>query len=143
MSDGTSAPALAAKASDFGRPYWDALRAGRLTMQACSATGRFQHPPRPVSFANGSRTLDWREIGGNGRIYAFTINRRPAPGFEGRTPYIVAVIELPERIRIMANIEARPESVRIGAAVRFARKLSPTGDPLFELDKAVPGTEAR
>lgn len=110
-------------------------------MQVCPATGKVQHPPRPISFGDGGRSLEWREVSGKGRIYTFTVNRRPAPGFEGRTPYVVAVIDLPEKVRVIANVEGAPERMRIGAPVRLAHGLSPTGDLLFELgpEASMPG----
>jgi uncharacterized OB-fold protein len=31
------------------KPFWDGARAGKLMLQFCKDTNRFQHYPRPVS----------------------------------------------------------------------------------------------
>ncbi len=75
-----------------------------------SDTNRFQHYPRPVSLATGSRNLDWRPVSGNGTIYACTTLRIPGPGIDGRLPLAIATVELDEHVRIIANIlDASPE----------------------------------
>lgn len=103
------------------KPFWDGARAGKLMLQLCKDTQRFQHYPRPVSIYTGSRNLEWREVSGNGRIYACTIVRVPGPGLEGRVPLSVATIELDEGVRIIANIVgSNPDEVAIGKRVVLA-----------------------
>ena len=100
------------------QPFWDGARAGKLMLQFCKDTNRFQHYPRPVSIYTGSRNLEWREVSGKGRIYACTIVRVPGPGLEGRLPLSVATVELDEGVRIIANIlGSNPEEVKIGRRV--------------------------
>jgi hypothetical protein len=45
--------------------------------------------------ASGRATLD-----------TYVINQRPAPGFEDRVPYAIAVVKLEEGPRLMTNIVA-------------------------------------
>ncbi len=90
-------------------------------LQYCKDTGRFQHYPRPVSIFTGSRNLEWREVSGNGTVYACTVIRVPGPGLEGRLPLPVATVELDEGVRILGNIlDADPEQVAIGQRVELA-----------------------
>ncbi len=42
----------------------------------------------------------------------------PVPG--KRAPYVVAVVALPEGVRMIGNVLAEPGQVRIGAAVEIA-----------------------
>jgi uncharacterized protein len=103
------------------KPFWDGVRDGRLMLQFCKDTNRFQHYPRPVSIYTGTRNLEWREVSGKGRIYACTIVRVPGPGLEGRLPLSVATVELDEGVRIIANIVgSKPEHVTIGCPVVLA-----------------------
>jgi uncharacterized OB-fold protein len=118
------------------KPFWDGARAGKLMLQFCTDTQRFQHYPRPVSIHTGSRNLEWREVSGNGRIYACTIVRVPGPGLEGRLPLSVATVELDEGVRIIANIVgSNPEEVAIGDRVVLAwdRLDGETPYPAFRL----------
>lgn len=102
------------------REFWEATRARRLLLQYCTVAGKFQHYPRPVSIYTGRRTLEWREVPGNGKIYAFTLTLRAPPAFRGREPYMIATVELDEGARIMSNIiDYKAEDVRIGARVQL------------------------
>jgi uncharacterized OB-fold protein len=118
------------------KPFWDGARAGKLMLQFCTDTQRFQHYPRPVSIYTGSRNLEWREVSGNGRIYACTIVRVPGPGLEGRLPLSVVTVELDEGVRIIANIVgSHPDEVAIGGRVVLAwdRLDDDTPYPAFRL----------
>ncbi|MEA2857323.1 MAG: uncharacterized protein QOH98_1644 [Methylobacteriaceae bacterium] len=118
------------------KPFWEGARAGRLMLQFCTDTGRFQHYPRPVSIYTGSRNLEWREVSGNGRIYDCTIVRIPGPGVEGRLPLSVATVELDEGVRIISNIiGSNPDEVAIGRRVVLAwdRLDDETPYPAFRL----------
>lgn len=102
-------------------PFWEGVKAGRLRLQYCTESGRFQHYPRPVSLQTGRRTLAWRDVSGNGQIYAFTVVRIQGPGLEGRLPLCVATVELDEGVRIIANVlGCRPEDLAIGKRVKLA-----------------------
>jgi uncharacterized OB-fold protein len=123
------------------QPFWDGARDGKLMLQYCTDTNRFQHYPRPVSLATGSRRLEWRAVSGNGEIYSYTIVRIPGPGVAGRLPLIVATVELDEGVRILANIlDATPDELRIGLRVRLAWDALDGGTPYpaFRIASATP-----
>ncbi|MBI1201121.1 MAG: DNA-binding protein [Rhodopseudomonas sp.] len=103
------------------QPFWDGAREGKLVLQYCKDTNRFQHYPRPVSIYTGSRNLEWRAVSGLGVIYACTTLRISGPGLEGRVPLEVATVELDEQVRLIANIaDSDPARIRIGARVKLA-----------------------
>lgn len=104
--------------------FFDGCAEGRLLIEECAACRRLQHYPRGACTVCCG-PVGWREVSGHGIVYAFTIIRytRDEP-FDGATPYIVGLIDLPEGVRILANICAPDLSdVAIGAAVivRFAK----------------------
>lgn len=102
------------------QPFWDAARQGRLLIQYCKDTGRPQWFPRPVSLATGRRNLEWREVSGRGTVYSFTVTNSAWPGHEDRVPYVCALIELEEGVRILANLlNVKPEDARIGMPVKL------------------------
>jgi uncharacterized OB-fold protein len=118
------------------KPFWEGARAGKLMLQFCKDTQRFQHHPRPVSIYTGSRNVEWREVSGNGRIYACAIVRISGPGVEGRLPLSVATVELDEGVRIIANVVGSdPDEVAIGQRVMLAwdRLDDDTPYPAFRL----------
>jgi uncharacterized OB-fold protein len=120
----------------FSRPFWEATRERRLLLQYCTVAQKFQHYPRPVSIYTGRKTIEWRAVAGAGQVYAFTVTHRAPPAFRGREPYIVATIELDEKVRLMSNVvECGPDDVRVGSRVRLA--WAPVGGgfnfPVFEL----------
>lgn len=117
--------------------FWQGAAEGRLLLQYCTATQRFQHYPKPVSTYTGRRTLEWREVSGRGTIYACTVVRIPGPGLEGRLPLPVATVELDEGVRVIANVlGCAPEALAIGRRVRLAWDRLDAGHryPAFELE---------
>ena len=59
---------------------------------------------------------------GHGRIVTFTVIRYPPTGFEEQAPYVVALIDLESGPRVVGRVNAKPEEVKIGANVDFARE---------------------
>jgi uncharacterized OB-fold protein len=100
--------------------YWESARAGKLVIQKCGACGKPQFYPRPFCLSCLSEEVGWIEASGNGTIYTFTVNRRPANEFmKDKVPYVVAAIDLDEGVRMVANIVGSdPGVVKCGARVR-------------------------
>lgn len=99
------------------QPYWDAAREGRLVVQRCKECGRHQFYPRGFCTACLSGELEWVEARGTGRIYTFTICRIAAnPAMTA--PYAVALVDLDEGVRMLANvIDCDIALIRTGARV--------------------------
>lgn len=101
------------------KPFWEAAREGKLLVQFCKDTNRPQFFPRPVSLATGRRNVEWREVSGRGKIYSWTVTYSAWPGHEDRAPYVCALVELDEGVRMLANLtHCRPEDIKIGMPVR-------------------------
>jgi len=102
-----------------GRAYWRSGADGVLRLPRCTACGRLFWYPRTHCPHCGSDAIDWVATGGRGRIYTFTVVRQsPEPFFAARVPYVVAMVELAEGPRVMANVvDCDVESVRIGMPV--------------------------
>jgi uncharacterized OB-fold protein len=85
------------------QPYWEAAREHRLVVQRCRHCGRHQFYPRGFCTACLADELEWVEVRGAGSIYTFTICRIAAhPAMT--VPYAVALIDLDEGVRMLANI---------------------------------------
>lgn len=100
--------------------YWAAARRRELVFQQCDDCERFRFYPRMVCPFCLSEKFQWRRSGGRGVVYSFTvIHRPPTPAFRDRVPYVLALIDLPEGVRMMSNvIDCDPEDVRIGMSVQ-------------------------
>src|SRR3989442_5658037 len=103
-------------------PYWEATREGRLLIKECRSCGRPFFYPRASCPRCWSSETAWREASGRGTVYTFTVvHQNDLPPFRDRLPYVVAVVELEEGVRMTSNIEAcAPDDVRCGMAVRVA-----------------------
>jgi uncharacterized OB-fold protein len=99
--------------------YWDAARRHELVLQRCSECNRFRFYPRSICPYCLSDQFEWRRASGRGAIYSFTIiHRPPVPAFRDRVPYVLALIDLEEGVRMMSNVvDCDPHSVEIGMAV--------------------------
>ena len=123
--------------TEFSAPFWEAARQQKLVIQYCPESGKYQHYPRPVSIYTGKRNIEWREVSGKGSAYALTVTRRGPPAFRGQEPYLVAIVELDEGVRLLTHIvNCSGEDARIGMRVRLRwRVLSDAFSfPVFEPD---------
>ena len=101
-------------------PYWNAARERRLLIRKCNACGALHFMPRYLCPACWSDQLEWVEAKGTGSVHSFTIIRRaPMAAFAPRAPYVLALIDLDEGPRMMANVLGEDAlSVRIGDRVK-------------------------
>ena len=106
--------------TDLTRPYWEAAKHGELRIQHCKACDHWQFYPRPFCLNCESDDLQWQQTSGLGSIYTFTVNHRALnPFMKTRLPYVVAIVQLDEGPRLMANVlDAKPGEVAIGTRVQ-------------------------
>lgn len=113
--------------------FWDGARAGELRIQKCGSCGNLQHPPEPFCPACGATDPGWIVSKGAGAVFSFVTYHEPKlPGFA--YPYVVAVIELDEGSRLVANVEGiDPAAVKIGTRVKveFRKVDDETTLPVF------------
>lgn len=98
--------------------FWQATQQHRLTYQVCQACGEIIFHPRRHCTGCLSMDLKWHDSAGAGTIYTYTVIRQHGqPYFRSRLPYLVGFIDLDEGFRIMAEIDAAPDSVQVGQRV--------------------------
>ncbi|WP_072387675.1 Zn-ribbon domain-containing OB-fold protein [Hyphomicrobium sp. CS1BSMeth3] len=122
MADNLPPPTINADSAQ----YWEAARREKLVIRKCRACDALHFMPRAVCPSCWSHDLEWVEATGRGKIHSFTIIRRaPLPAFVDRVPYAVALIDLSEGPRMMANIVGENAlNIRIGdeVEVTFERR---------------------
>jgi uncharacterized OB-fold protein len=101
-------------------PYWEGARRGKLLLQRCGACGALRFYPRTLCPSCWSDRVEWTEASGRGSVHSFTvIHRAPTPAFASQVPYVVALIDLQEGPRMMANVIGDgARDLRIDDAVR-------------------------
>jgi uncharacterized OB-fold protein len=100
------------------RFFFEGTKEGKLLIQRCSNCGALRHPPRPA--CPECRSFEWDTVrsSGRGTIYSYVVNHHPkVPAFD--YPLVVALIELEEGTRLVANVSGiAPEAVVIGTPVQ-------------------------
>ena len=101
------------------RGWWEALARHELFLQRCRGCGTLRFYPRALCPACLSDATEWLRASGRGTVYSFTVtHQNQAPGFREELPYVLAIVELAEGVRLMTNITGcPPEGVRIGMPV--------------------------
>jgi uncharacterized OB-fold protein len=105
------------KPTETSRPFWDAAKQHRLQLQHCGGCQSFIYYPRDRCPHCLSDQLEWRPVSGKGKVYSYTTVRRASVRSFADKPYVLAIVELDEGVRMTTNIEAPPESVKIGMPV--------------------------
>lgn len=102
------------------QPYWAAARERRLVIRKCKACGELHFMPRHLCPVCWSDQLEWVDAKGTGSVHSFTVIRRASdPAFAPLVPYAVALIDLDEGPRMMANIVGTDAlAVKIGDRVQ-------------------------
>jgi len=88
-------------------PYWEACNEERLTMQRCTACGKFRWHPAPLCTHCGDERFTWAPLSGRGRITTWTVITHPVhPAAVSRVPYVVVEVELEEQtgLRMLSNL---------------------------------------
>ena len=117
-------------ASDVLRPvvsrdtafFWDGTAAGELRIQRCGGCGALRHPPGPMCPGCGAAKPGYIVAAGTGEVYSYVVQHHPpVPGKS--LPIVVALVQLTEGVRMVGELQASPERVRVGLPVRveFAR----------------------
>jgi hypothetical protein len=107
------------RVDEESRGYWEALARHELYLQRCRDCGRLRFYPRALCPACLSSATEWVRSSGRGTVWTFTVtHQNQAPGFREELPYVLAVVELEEGVRMMTNVVCcAPEAVRIGMRV--------------------------
>jgi uncharacterized OB-fold protein len=99
------------------QPFWDAARRHELMLQRCEACRKFIYYPRPRCPHCFSDRLQWQPCSGTGKLYSYTVVRRPSSHLFADGPYVLAIVELDEGPRMTTNIVAPPESLKVDMPV--------------------------
>jgi uncharacterized OB-fold protein len=122
-------------------PFWDGCRDHKLMLQRCTECGRFRFPPHRFCHRCQSEESEWIEASGKGEVFSWIVVVHPVPRevYAGEVPYVVALIDLEEGVRMASNIvDCDPHAVEAGMPVEVIFRPARDGIvlPLFRPAKA-------
>jgi uncharacterized OB-fold protein len=89
----------------WAEPFWAGTRERRLMIQKCTSCKKPIFYPRLSCPSCFSERLEWVEASGRGTIYSYTLVRNNPPSrFLEDLPFVIAIVELEEGVRMMTNI---------------------------------------
>jgi uncharacterized protein len=116
-------------------PFWEGAAAHELRIPRCADCGRAHFYPRRYCPFCSSAAIEWEKASGDATLASYVINQRPAPMFDRETPQIIALVELPEGVRMMTNIvEVAPDPAALPLGMPLRVTFAQRGDqwlPLF------------
>ena len=87
------------------RPYWEALAAHRLPIQACLTCEELRCPPLPACARCGGVAFRWQEATGRGRIYSWVVAHRAIGNLTPEDlPRTILTVELDEGCRLLGRL---------------------------------------
>jgi len=107
------------------------MQAGRYRMQGteCVVCKNIDFPARQICSKCGGHDNVEKIMSGEGEIVSFTILHTAPEGFDGHTPYSIALVKLKEGPVITAQIVGDSAGLGIGKPVRAVfRKLFENGE---------------
>ena len=119
--------------TEFTTPFWDATREQRLLLPWCRSCDEPFWFPRETCPRDLSPDIEWRPAEGRGVVHAVSVMPKPAnPLMAGREPYVVALIDLAEGVRMMSTVvDGDPWSVGVGDRVVLAWEPLSDGRQLY------------
>lgn len=84
------------------QPYFDGLKQHKLMLQRCLQCQQPYSYRRPLCPLCQSPDVEWFQASGKGKLYSYVINHTPA--LDSDSLQVIAVVELDEGPRIMANL---------------------------------------
>jgi uncharacterized protein len=96
-----------------------------LELQYCPNCEKYIFYPRELCPYCLEAKPQWKKASGRGEIYSYTVVRKSAlKEFDRKVPYIYAIVELDEGVRIPTTIVGCPiDEVKIGMPVEYAGKI--------------------
>ena len=98
--------------------YWDKAKEHELWLR--NGCGKAYFYPRDFCPKCHSKDVTWVQSSGKGTLYAFSIVHRSPPPFREQCPYVIALVEVEDGVRIPTNLiidDPTPENIKIGMVV--------------------------
>jgi uncharacterized OB-fold protein len=112
--------------------FWDALKEGRFITTKCTNCGKVTFPPQADCPRCMSNDFAWVDLGRDARLVTFTYVQITPASFSDNDPYIIAIGELPDGLKVLAWLEGvEPEKAKPGMKLRIEGRTSKEGNPYY------------
>ena len=101
--------------------YWREIpQRYRFEAGKCAKCGHIVFPPRVVCPRCGSREFGPARLAETGSLLTYTVIRVPPATFEDQTPYVLAIAELDDGVRLTAQVvDCDFAALKVGMRVRL------------------------
>jgi uncharacterized protein len=84
------------------KPFWDACRAHKLSIQRCDDCGKMRFYPTAACPFCACENFTWAEMSGRAKIYSWTrVERTLDPAWAQLVPYVSVIAELEEQEHLL------------------------------------------
>ena len=120
MTQERTKPTVTVATDIDNKPFWDYIKQHELRVQKCLQCGKLHYPASPICPYCLSLESEWTQLSGKGKVASFiVVHRSRSPLFPPGVPYVAAIIETEEGIRMLSNVVGcRPEEVRMDMPVK-------------------------
>lgn len=111
-------------------PFWEHAEHSVLAFPRCTECEMHFFYPRPFCPRCWSRAVEWLPVSGRGVLSSFVIVERAPADAVVNAPYVVALVELEEGVRLMANlvdVEPAPEALPLDLELEVTFRREPWG----------------
>jgi uncharacterized OB-fold protein len=121
-------------------PLWSNARDAVLVIPHCTTCDRFAWPPRARCMQCGG-AMSWKKATGAGTLVTWSVVRRAVdPALKDAVPYVIAIVELDEGVRLFTNlIEVDVAAGAIQAGLRVRCRFQTTTDDAAWVPVFAPG----
>lgn len=115
--------------SPYTKFFWEGCQRRELRLPHCLSCNNvwFYPTPRCVNCLEPARS--WLVSPGRGKLYSFTTVHRPIEkSLAAKAPYVVAIVELDEGVRMMGNMPGcKEEDLQVNMRIKLEFVTSSTG----------------
>ena len=112
--------------------FWDALKERRFITTKCTKCGHVSFPPQADCPKCMSNEFTWVDLGREATLVTFTYVQITTASFADNDPYIIAIGQLPDGLKVLAWLEGvQPENAKPGMRLRVEARTSKEGNPYY------------
>lgn len=112
--------------------FWDALEQGRFVTTKCKVCGNISFPPQADCPNCMSGELEWVDLGTEAKLVTYTYVQITPASFLSSDPYIIAIGELSNGLKVLAWLEGLPiQQAKPGMNLRLEARESQEGNPYY------------
>lgn len=114
------------------KEFWEGLKEGKFLVTKCKSCGNISFPPQSDCPRCMSNEHEWVELKREGKLLTYTLVQVTPASFVDNDPYIVAIAEFQDGIKILAWLEgAKLDKIEPGMHVRLETRVSKEGNPYY------------